>query len=157
MACISSKHSFVYHQGATLYIIKSQRNTPSVMIYSPRGWWYPPHFVRWWYTKSATWIKKYCRKCILFCSIFWWSIADSTRGANLRKRCGASLMNLLRKYHTRSSAVADVHRKSALYRSSFESPFCTNYNKKSQSTHKGLIWLFCERAMKRIQNWKRMN
>jgi len=42
-----------------------------VMIYSPEARWYPPHFVRWWYTKSATWIKKYCRKFILFCSIFW--------------------------------------------------------------------------------------
>ena len=29
--------------------------------------------LRRWYTKSATWIKKYCRKCILFCSIFWWN------------------------------------------------------------------------------------
>ena len=32
--------------------------------------------LRRWYTKSATWIKKYCRKCILFCSIFWWPIRE---------------------------------------------------------------------------------
>ena len=26
---------------------------------------------RWCHTNPADWIKKYCRKCILFCSIFW--------------------------------------------------------------------------------------
>ena len=42
-----------------LYIIKSQKiHAGGVMIYSPKGWWYPPHFVRWWYAKSVTWIKK---------------------------------------------------------------------------------------------------
>ena len=60
--------------------------------------------------------------------------------ANLRKRCGASLMNLLRKYHTRSSAVADVHRKSALRRFPFESS--PTQKKKSKPNRKGLLLTF---------------
>ena len=48
-----------YHQCRALYVIITEFNTRwCVMIYSPKGWWYPPHFVRWWYTKPAACIKK---------------------------------------------------------------------------------------------------
>ena len=67
---ISSKRSFVYHQVAEEYTFGDD-------IQPQRGWWYTNVYLATgelyiqWYTKSATWIKKYCRKCILFCSIFW--------------------------------------------------------------------------------------
>ena len=51
--CISSKRY-------ALYIIKPQENARwRVMRYSPKGWWYAPHFVRRWYAKPAAWIKKF--------------------------------------------------------------------------------------------------
>ena len=50
--CISSTQSVVSHQAAVLC-------TPVRGDIQPqRGWWYAPHYVRWWYTKPAAWIKK---------------------------------------------------------------------------------------------------
>ena len=84
--------------------------------------------------------KKILQKMYPFLQYFLVEHRGLDSRANLRKRCGASLMNLLRKYHTRSSAVADVHRKSALYRSSFESP--PTQKKKSKPNRKGLLLTF---------------
>ena len=45
-----------------------------------RGWWYPPHFARWWYTKPAAWIRK---NLTLFGWVFfWWSMLNENWTTN---------------------------------------------------------------------------
>ena len=58
--CISSKRSFAYHpQLVAVYHQAAGRCTLTRDEIQPhRGWWYTPHFARWWYTKPAAWIKK---------------------------------------------------------------------------------------------------
>ena len=71
---IINTEGIAYHQHGVLYIIKPQADTRwRVMRYSPKGWWYTPHLVRWWYTKPAAWINK---NLILLDEVFvggrWW-------------------------------------------------------------------------------------
>ena len=66
--------SIVYHQAAGRCTLARDEIQPR------RGWWYTPHFARWWYTKPAAWINKkgtFGRQKFLFC---WWR----QQGSNLR-------------------------------------------------------------------------
>ena len=78
-ACISSMRSIVYHpQLVAVYHQTAGRYTLARDEIQPRrGWWYTPHFARWWYTKPAAWINKkrtFGRQKFSFC---WWGMVDS--------------------------------------------------------------------------------
>ena len=95
--CISSRRSLVSHQAAEIayhpseneyislsgeYIIIAKANTAY-------GWWYTPAAMIYTLKRDdmpllSQWIKKYCRKGILFCSIFWWIRGESVSPAGSR-------------------------------------------------------------------------
>ena len=55
-----SRRRRVYHQHEVLYIIIAKKKCTRMRdeIQPQRGWWYAPHFARWWYTIASQWIKK---------------------------------------------------------------------------------------------------
>ena len=93
--------------------------------------------LRRWYTKSATWIKKYCRKCILFCSIFWCRGRDLV--SSLRRKADVWFQLC---YAPRSSAALTVHRTVLHYRSPSSPPTHAQNNKRAiaYATTLSLFW-----------------